>query len=284
MRASFEHIEVTQDVSWSCYLRREPAFPFTWHYHHEYELTLITEGRGTRFVGDSIEDYQPGDLTLIGPDLPHTYASTRGGSSRGERHHEAVVIQFRDDFLGGGFFQRPEFAPVAALLARAALGIRFETAEPLTELLGLPPAERTLRLLATLVRLAVAPGARPLASTHYRPALNRAAAARIDAVMLLLHERYAEPLTLDEIAAAAHMAPAAVSRFFRRTTGATITGYRNAVRVSAACRLLVDTDRRIADIAAACGYHNLAHFNRRFLALKGSSPRDYRRRFQDGVR
>lgn len=276
MRASFEHIEVTQDLSWSCYLRREPAFPFTWHYHHEYELTLITAGSGTRFVGDSIEDYHPGDLTLIGPDLPHTYASA-GGNGR----HEAVVIQFRRDFLGGGFFARPEFAAVAALLAGAARGLRVEAAEPLAELVGLPPAERTLGLLGTLVRLAASAGARPLASPHYRPALNRAAGERVDAVMRLLHERYAEPLTLDEIAAAAHMAPAAVSRFFRRTTGATITGYRNAVRVSAACRLLVDSDRRVADIAAECGYHNLAHFNRRFRALKGVSPREYRARFRD---
>jgi AraC-like DNA-binding protein len=281
MRASFEHIEVTQDVSWSCYLRREAAFPFTWHYHHEYELTLITAGGGTRFVGDSIEDYRPGDLTLIGPDLPHTYASAPG-----EDRHEAVVIQFRGDFLGAGFFDRPEFAGVARLLARATGGLRLPSghAAGVPELVGLPPAQRTLGLLATLVRLATTTGARALASAHYRPALNRAAGERIDAVMRLLHERYGEPLTLDEIAAAAHMAPAAVSRFFRRTTGATITGYRNAVRVGAACRLLVDTDRRITDIAAECGYRNLAHFNRRFRALKGTSPREYRARFSGGMR
>jgi AraC-like DNA-binding protein len=275
MRASLEHIADTQDASWRCYLRREPAFPFTWHYHHEYELTLITGGDGTRFVGDSIEDYQPGDLTLIGPDLPHTYASTPG-----ERGHEAVVVQFRSDFLGAGLFARPEFAAVAALLERSARGLRFEDAEPLNELLCLPPAERTLSLLGTLVRIAASPGARPLASAHYRPALNLAAGERIDAVMRLLHDRYAEPLPLAAIAAAAHMAPAAVSRFFRRTTGATITGYLNALRVNAACRLLVDTDRRIADIAAECGYHNLSHFNRRFRALKRTSPRDYRARFR----
>jgi AraC-like DNA-binding protein len=272
MRAAFEHVEATQDVSWTCYLRQEPRFPFTWHYHHEYELTLITGGRGTRFVGDSIEDYQPGDLTLIGPDLPHTYASVPDG------RQEAVVVQFRGDFLGAGFFGRPEFAAVTALLSRSARGVAFARPEPLTGLLDLPPAERTLSLLRTLVRLAGADG-RPLASTHYRPTLNRAAGDRIDAVMELLHARYPEPLTLAEIARAAHMAPAAVSRFFRRTTGATITGYLNGLRISAACRLLVEGDRRIADIAAACGYHNLAHFNRRFLALKGMPPRAYRARF-----
>lgn len=271
MRATFEHIETTPHLSWTLFVRREPAFGFLWHFHREFELTLITRGSGTRFVGDSVEDYRPGDLTLIGPELPHTYASIGDGQ-------EAVVAQFRRDSFGPGFFDRPEFAEVSALLERSARGLLLPAGSaPLAELVGMPPAERTLGLLGTLVHLA-REEARPLAGAGHRPALNSRTRDRIDAVIRLLHAEYARPITLDRVAGVAHLAPPATSRFFRRTTGSTITDYLNAVRVNAACRLLLETDRRVADIAADCGYANLSNFNRRFRALKGMSPREYRAR------
>ena len=277
MRAVFEHLEPTPNLSWRHARRRASLFPFGWHFHPEFELTLITEGSGTRFVGDSIEDYGVGDLVLLGSELPHAYVSTprRDG-------HEAIIVQFRADFLGAGFFERPEFSEVRALLLRSKRGLQFQPSirtDALADLDGLPPAQRTLSLLGTLVALAESVDSRPLASEHHRPTLDRAAGDRINAILQLLHAGYAGPISLMNVADVAHMAPAAVSRFFRRTTGATITSYLNIIRVNAACRLLIDTDLPITDIAGECGYRNLSHFNRRFLLLKEMSPRGYRARF-----
>jgi AraC-like DNA-binding protein len=278
MRAAFEHIEVTRELSWKWFVRRDTQFAFAWHFHREFELTLITKGSGTRLVGDAIEEYGSGDLTLIGPELPHTYTSTAGRDGQ-----EAVVAQFRRDFLGVGFFDRPEFARVAALLDRSARGLSFPTdvhLAALPELGRLPPAERTLGLLNALVLLSHSDGARQLASEHHNPGLDRVARERIDTVVELLHAEHAEPISLKTVADKVHMAPAALSRFFRRTTGTTITGYLNTLRVNAACRILVDTDLPIAHVAAGCGYQNLSHFNRRFRILKGVSPREYRAGFR----
>ncbi|GHJ41342.1 AraC family transcriptional regulator [Streptomyces sp. TS71-3] len=288
MRASFEHIVPTPAMSWKLWVRSEPRFSFHWHFHPEYELTLITGGTGTRVVGDSVQDYGPGDLTLIGPDVPHTYAS-----SPGQAANEAVVVQFRRDFLGGELFARPEFAAVSTLLERASRGVRFPRGtgpspggEPLPEapstaaLIGLPPAERTLGLLRILVALAGRDDHRFLAGAGYSPAPGRAAGQRIDAMMRLLHTGYTRPIGLEEVAEAAGMAPSSASRFFRRTTGTTLTAYLNALRVRAACHLLAATDRRVADIAADCGYANLANFNRRFREVTGMAPREYRARLR----
>lgn len=276
MRAIFEHIEATSQLSWKLFVRQASHFRFAWHFHHEFELTLITHGTGTRFVGDCVEEYGPGDLTLIGPELPHTYQSAQG-----DGRHEAIVVQFRRDFLGADFFTRTEFAGVDSLLERAARGLSFPPeAVELGRLGTLPPPERTLALIGALVRLSRCAEARPLAGSRYVPTLDGATRDRIDAIVTLINEEYAGPITVEAIARAVHMAPASVSRLFRRITGATITGYLTMVRVSAACRLLRDTDRSVSAIAGDCGYANLSNFNRRFRELKGMSPREYRSRWQ----
>jgi AraC-like DNA-binding protein len=141
-------------------------------------------------------------------------------------------------------------------------------------------ARQTLSVLDALVSLSDRRDARPLASQDHNSTLDLAARDRINSILQFLHSGYAGPFSLSDVAEVAHMAPAAVSRFFRRTTGMTMTTYMNIVRVNAACRLLVDTDLRITDIAMECGFQNLSHFNRRFLLLKGRPPREYRARYR----
>ena len=68
---------------------------FFWHYHPEYELTLIVNGKGTRMVGDHHEYFESGDLVFIGPDLPHTWMSDR----HMEGNCKVVVIQFTKAFI-----------------------------------------------------------------------------------------------------------------------------------------------------------------------------------------
>ncbi len=219
-------------------------------------------------------DYEPGQLTLIGPEVPHTYVSTPG-----DEEHVAVVIQFRRDFLGKSVFDTPVFEGVGSLLDAASRGVSFTVDDAVMRRLEvLPPAEKTVALLGLLVDLA---GTEKvfLASDAQTPALNRAAAGRIGAMVDLMHQEYASALTLFDIAAAAHVAPSSASRLFSRSTGSTITTYLTVVRINAACRLLRDTDLPVSAVAVDCGFTNLSNFNRRFRDVKGATPREFRGRF-----
>lgn len=280
MLPSFEHVQPGEASAWNQHVRSEASFPFLWHFHEEFELTLITAGIGTRFIGDSIETYEPGDLTFIGPDLPHTYASTPGKHGAG-----AIVMQFRRDFLGENFFDAVDLSPVAGLLGRAARALWFDPSvatkvRPAAEALSqAAPCERTVLLLQILTVLAGEKRYRALVGTEYSPALTATTRERIDAVCNYLYSRLSEPIDARAVADIAHLSPSAFSRFFRRTMGRTLTAYVNELRVSSACRLLVETDLSISAIAGQCGYENLSNFNRRFLQLKHVSPRQYRARF-----
>ena len=77
----------------------------------------------------------------------------------------------------------------------------------------------------------------------------------------------------------AHLSVPAFSRFFKRSLGRTFTDYVNELRIGSACRALIETDKSVAEICYASGFENLSNFNRRFLALKKMSPREFRRRY-----
>src|SRR6516162_7051730 len=108
MKARIERVSAGPAASFVCRRRVEARVGFAWHFHPELELTLIVRSRGRRFVGDSIEPYEDGDLVLLGPDLPHTWHS----DPRRKGPHEAVFCQFPRDFLGGDFLSAPELAAI----------------------------------------------------------------------------------------------------------------------------------------------------------------------------
>jgi AraC-like DNA-binding protein len=281
--AAFERVDLEALTSWKYDIRREPSFPFEWHFHPEVELTLIVRGHGTRFVGDSIQYCGPGDLVLLGPNLPHTWHSTgepeaEAGAGDG---CEAVVAQFLLDFLGAELWSRPEFSSIADLLDRARTGLTFApavsatVAAELRHLWQRPPDQRTLGLLGILAVLAGLPG-RPLVGGAYRPVLDERARHRIDVVCRHICEHFPEHITLGSVAEVASMSQAAFSRSFHHNTGRTFTSYLTEVRVSAARQLLIDTEASVADVAFRCGFRTLSNFNRRFRALTGLSPREYR--------
>lgn len=282
MDARLDVLDLAPGTSWHYNHYRVQRFNYEWHFHHEYELVLITGGTGTRFVGDSLEPYGPGDLALIAPVLPHAYASapTSEGNS-------AIVVQFRPHFLGRGLFETAEFSSVSQLLGHASRGLRFENVPPavpaeLGRMEALEPARRTIALLGVLWELAENPATRSLSSENFRPALAREGRRRLDAVCHFLHAEYGRPIQLSELAAVAHLSPAALSRFFHRSMGKTLTAYLTQIRLAAACRLLGGTDLAISQIAVRSGYRNLSHFNRQFRTHLGMSPRAYRRGIESG--
>jgi AraC-like DNA-binding protein len=110
--------------------------------------------------------------------------------------------------------------------------------------------------------------------------LKRGDQSRIDAVCRHINEHFTEGLTQPDVARVAHLSVPAFSRFFKRSMGRTFTDYVNELRIGSACRALIETDKSVAEICYASGFENLSNFNRRFLALKKMSPREFRRRYE----
>ena len=278
MKARAQKVTSTQQASFSCLLKSSRSFPFKWHFHPEYELTLILESSGTRFVGDSNETYRDGDLVLLGPNLPHTWLSDPAVS--GGARHRAIVVHFAADFLGNEFNSSPEMVEISGLLSRARRGLHFESQlrdEAAAGLVRMQKQRGLPKLLGLLGLLqGLTTGGRSLSSEAFVPSNRERDLRRIDRVCAFVNERCHGRVSQPEAAAVAGMTPQAFSRFFRKTAGKTFVDYLAELRVSQACRLLIETDLSVVEICLRSGFNNLSNFNRRFRKLRKQSPREFR--------
>lgn len=257
-----------------------------WHYHPEYELTWVIRSEGTRFVGDSIQDYAAGDLVLVGPDLPHCWHNDAG--YEGAQDPELIVIQFGKGAFGDGFLDLPEAAPVARLLAAAVSGLHFSgpvtnrVGELLRALMAQRGLVRTARLIEVLSVLAASTDVTPLATPEYHlnGDMNPVSRQRIERVHRYVRDNLDGDISQAEIASSLGLSSPAFSRFFKSVTGKTFVSFVNILRVDQACRMLQDPSINITEVAMSCGYHNISNFNRQFLAIKAMNPTDYRQRFR----
>jgi len=76
MTPLFEQVTIPTGHSWGLLWRELDTIPFIWHYHPQFELTLTVNARGQRYIGDHLGDFEPGDLVLLGPNLPHTWSAS----------------------------------------------------------------------------------------------------------------------------------------------------------------------------------------------------------------
>lgn len=283
MRPYFEHLPPHANASWSTLNRcLDEEIPFLWHHHPQFELTLTLNSLGQRFVGNHVANYGHGDLVLIGPNLPHTWASR--GKLDASQPHNALVFWFSPSWLQPLLASSVELQPVLAMLERAAGGLAFPQASGLAlgsqfrEVFDLAPPQRLLALLAILTQLAAEPGARVLSSAAPDPVGD--SRMRIDRLLRHLHEHYAQPVSLDRLAEIAALSVSGLHRLFVRHTQTTILDYVAQLRIGEACSRLSSTDQPIAHIAADVGYLSLANFNRQFRKLRAMSPRAYRSMFR----
>jgi AraC-like DNA-binding protein len=251
-----------------------------WHYHDEYELQLITKTEGKAFVGDYIGHYAPGYLALTGPRLPHNWIST--DKFTGDVTARNLVMHFLDSELRQGMTIFPELAELGPLLNRASHGVEFfglteRVRERFYRIKASHGLARFTEFTGLLTELARCEDYRLLSTAQMECTASEGSMARINTVLNYLNENYAEDFSIGDVSALIGMAEASFSRYFRLTTGNTLTDFVTRLRIAKACQLLERSDYYISGVCYEVGFRNIANFNRRFLELKGVTPTEYRR-------
>jgi AraC-like DNA-binding protein len=255
----------------------ENKIEFFWHYHPEYELTLILNGKGSRLIGDSHEYFESGDLVLIGPNLPHTWVSN--GIINGKC--EAIVIQFSVDFIQR-FAGLYELAGINKLLSAAKLGVSMNDADSdkIKKLIKCLPSKNNIEKITDLIKILDELSrmkTTSLASPFFQPIKGSENEKRINNIFQYIQKHATEKITIHKAALLVHLSPSAFCKFFKRVTGKTFSDYVNDVRIANVCSDLLASDKQIAEIAYQNGFETLSYFNRIFLKKKNISPNSYRK-------
>lgn len=284
MKAVEYHLPQEFDKSFIVFQEKGRFFPCPWHYHLEYELVLVNKSTGIRMVGDHVGFFDEGDLVFIGASLPHLWINDNEYlDGMVDVFAEAIVIHFKDNFLGENFFNLPEMKPMKNFLKLSQQGmvITGETRERITtlmvDMLKMNGTQRLFALFTIFDILSSTSEYELLVSPGYLKENILDSSDRFKKVNDYIIKNFNREISLKEVAGVASMATSTFCNFFKEHYRSTFVEYLNIVRVGNACKLLNEEDVNVVEIAYKCGFNNLANFNRQFKKIKKMTPSAYRK-------
>lgn len=248
------------------------------HQHDEIQVSLIVEGEGTLIVGDTINDYLPGDILVFGSNLPHVFKSTPKANTLS---HMLTLFFTKEDF-GAQFFELEELREVRSFFKTIENGYKIKATPMLIALFmnlkSSTKLERFIKLLDILKGLSKRER-KPLSSFIYEKKYSDIEGKRMRDIMEYTMDNYQKNITLERIAMIASMTKNAFCKYFKKRTNKTYFRFLNELRIENACKLLLSNeDYSIAEIADKSGFNNISNFNRQFKTIKQMVPSEYKQR------
>lgn len=282
---------------------------FYLHWHQEFEILVVTEGRIAFVIEDREYLLEQGEGVFINSNLLHSARAVEGKSCsffavdfHYQFLHEDIHSRFARKYLkpvldGKVVFPeflsterpdhmlRPEFLEAKNKRRHSSESVLHEEfcwQERLLGLIGelqvcpehqIEPYELMLRshILGIWDLLE-----RQSVRIHRSSEEEGRGNGRLEPVVSYMKENYAYEMTLSELAELLPMSEGQFCRVFKQTMKMSPMQYLMRYRILQSCRLLQDTDKKIGEIANLSGFNNISYFNKVFLQTIGCTPKEYR--------
>ncbi len=254
-----------------------------------YRLYVCLDGAAEVLVDRQPHRLVPGSVVLVPPGVPHEVC----------RESAAPLTAYVIDFVARlhGIIDVPAFCglPVSLMpsatrrpkiassaqsivnhLTNCIPGYQLALHTHCVRLLDLLWKE-TLAARSAAGRAASQTAAGNAPSPSGAPARPAQDLLRFGPAFRLVEERFAQRITLAELAGTAHLHPVYFSALFKRLTGLPPLHYLARYRLERARDLLLATDRSLEEIARLTGFCDAAHLIRVFRRHEGVPPGRYRR-------
>lgn len=250
------------------------------HYYHrpvgisQVILLYCTDGQGWLRIANRQRTVHAGEVILIAPGIPHSYGADAANPwtihwfhFSGNQCHEAVRAIMEES-------ETPQAVRVPYSDERVALFDRiFDTFLKGYSTSNLLYANLTLSsFLASFI----------LPENFQKELTPGLIVNPTNKAIGFMQKSLSTPVTLDNIAQAAHLSTSFFCRKFKQDTGYAPIEYFNHLRIQKACQLLHFSDLRINEVASQIGIDDPFYFSRLFKKQMGVSPVEYRR--TEGIR
>lgn len=286
MKPLYQDLPFPIDSHIHYYIEDLPHFIVPWHYHPAIEIMYITRGIGTRFVGDCIEQYEEGDVCMIGPNLPHEWRNDDAyfDKESGLRA-TCICLFFKREIFDPNFIRLPEMNNIRDLIERSRRGLKFtgnsklEITRFIRSSVNDVGVRKVTNLLTLLELMATSTEYELLASVGFTNSVNSEDFERFNKVYKFLVKNFATSIRLEEVSTLVGLTPTAFCRYFKERTKKTFVEYLNEMRISYSKKLLLENKMKISTISGEVGFPNLSNFISQFKKVTGMSPSQFQKQF-----
>lgn len=275
-KTSHESFHLQEDI--------EPHFYDHLHQHPEVQMTLVLSSEGKVVIGDFIGTFKPGDIFLIGPNLPHVFRNdSKYYESGNEARAHSLTIFFEWQSFGDKFLLLPELMHLQefAKIAERGLFLQPPLKHRISQLLKImfrkTGMDRLIILLKILNILSENRNIEPLASPGTYNEFNEIDGKRLADIYRFTMNEFHRKITLEEVADIAHMTTNSFCRYFKKRTRKSYIDFLTEIRIGQAKKFLQQNDLSISQISIEVGFNNLSNFNRKFREVCCITPTEFRK-------
>ena len=270
----------TEQEAFRLQIDRLPYFYDRLHQHKEVQIMLIEKGEGTLIAGDYVGRFTAGEVYLIGSGQPHVFRCDENYyQPRSKKKVQAVSLYFDKHYMGESFWRLNELKDIQQFLSRVGTSraegpLQQEVNALFQKISSSERATRLILFLQLLSLFAQSKNLKPLsfAPMHTGPLEE---SKRMNDVLQFTFRQSHRKIKISEVASIANLSSEAFCRYFKVRTRKTYTNFLNEVRISNACKMLIEGESNIQTVCYAVGFQNLSHFNRQFKKVTGKTPSRY---------
>jgi AraC-like DNA-binding protein len=286
LKTAFHKSPIPPSHIFICKSLSEKHFDPVWHAHSEFQLFVVLDGTGTRFIGDSIKTFKPGELIFTGPHLPHLWRCDEAYfDKKSTRTTRGIVIYLNEHFLGEQLLDKEELVSLKKFLLKSKRGLEFygpkkqQVIQMMQDLTTLQGLESVILLLKILDVLSHTKEYHYISSTAYDDVFDQHEHDRLNIVYEYVLKNFRQKILLEELAELLHMTPTSFSRYFTMKNNMPFSRFVAEIRIKHACKLLTETDDSISEICYECGFNTLSNFNKQFKEIMLQKPTQYKKEF-----
>ncbi len=252
------------------------------HFHPEYQITLIIKGEGSFTIGESTGKFEKRNMFVVGSNVPHVFKSAREYYENQKLISHSLSIFFKEDSFGAEFFKLPETKHIGKMLYSFNRGIKIKEDKKCSkyffDVINSKGIDRIKNFLDLLNELSTFSKVKFLSREKEIIKSNEQSDKRMNEIFRFVLNNYQSEIKLKTISGIANLSEPAFCRYFKKRTRKTFFDFLNELRISEACKLLLNKDTSISEAAFEVGFNNISNFNRKFKSILGVTPTEYSRR------